>query len=262
MLLLLLNEMNECHQEIPEAEQAYLLDDLFDVKLGMIEDRYHPHTSEGSERVGFLSISSFINVPGKDARDWENALDQFNQIDESKLKKALHKQQEKKTAQKLKTRSVPLSYISENRLLQRADYLISMRGMPTGFSLYNTKLVNSGQYRLVASNHFVQLRPRTPEDIYVPYLHLMLDLLIQHHLQPRFDEKLKNLKSIGSTAYGVINPFSIRDLRGLKLHVFKDINKQKEIYEKFKIRYETFLEQSRAFHAYQQCMFFKLKISA
>ena len=260
MLLLLLDIKKDNRIEIPEAEQAYLLDDLFDIKLGMIEDRYHPQTAEGSEKVGFVSISSFIVVQSKDALSFQTSTDQFNQIDENKLNRSLNKQLEKKANQKTKKRSVPLSYISAQRLLQPNDYLISIRGMPTGFSLYHTKAIKSGQYRLVASNHFVQLRPRTPKDVYVPYLHLMLDLLVQYHLQPQFDEKLKYLKSSGSTAYGVINPFSIRDLRRMKLYVFKDIAQQQEIYDKYMNRYEHFLEESRAFHACQEDLFKKLKL--
>jgi len=260
MLLLIADLEDQFRDEIPKAEQAYLLDDLFDIKLGMIEDRYHPYTSEGSEKVGFLSISSFEDVDGKDAQEDETDEQQFNQIDEVKVKRSLEKQKEKKVTQNPKKQAVPLSYISENRLLQRNDYLISMRGFPTGFSLYNTKLINSGQYRLVASNHFVQLRPRTPEDVYVPYLHLLLDLLVQHHLLPSFKVKLEELKASGTTGYGVINPFSVRELRQMKLHLPKNKYIQKEIHDKYSERFKHYLKQVIFFKEYQSTMFKNLNI--
>jgi hypothetical protein len=100
--------------------------------------------------------------------------------------------------------------------------------MPRGFSMLNAPIGN--ELNVVATHQFICLRPRTKLiEVYLPYLHLVLDLFVEKDLKKLFDSKL--IKS--GDKYSVFNSVSIKEIRDMELTILKLVSGQKKVYDRF-----------------------------
>ena len=75
MLLLLF--LNPDTYKIPLGDFSCSLGDLFDVNIGIVEDRYQKQTKEGVD-VFVLNLKAFINNDSVKAAQFINRYDQYN----------------------------------------------------------------------------------------------------------------------------------------------------------------------------------------
>lgn len=201
--------------------KSYLIDDLFECNLGLNEANYGAFLKDG-KRVTYLKLSSFLddekerNLPIQDYNK-RNILDPvlfnamnnaaFNEINEGDK-----------------------THVPTKKLLQPSDFLISIRGRIKGYSMLPI-FESLGNNKLVCSNHFVHLKPRsfTLSDMYMPYLHLLLDILV----------KQMNMNFKESKGSNLTNSLKVDELRkfGINIH---NIEEQKKVFEEYEKRHIEF----------------------
>ena len=216
--------------------KSYLIDDLFECNLGLNEANYGTFSKDGN-RVTYLKLGSFIdddknmNLPIQDYNK-RNILDPRIFDEDSSETNEIN--------EKDKT-PVPIK-----KLLQPSDFLISIRGRIKGFSMLHTFESLGKNDRLVCSNHFIHLKPRNYiiSDMYMPYLHLLLDILVK-----QINMNFKEIKGSSST-----NSLKVDELReyGINLHinieeqqkkVFEEYEKRHIEFQQANLQYERFMNQ-------------------
>ena len=239
---------------IPETDTTDILDNLFDIRLGLIEDRYLHLTSDKKEPVYFITAKSFTNVPNtKDQLtfvyneweqlknldpDWTKAIENGNMLKEN---------QEKDLDESGKI-SERKGYIKENRLLQQHDFLISIRGEPRGYSML--KLDQLKRYNIVASHYFEKLTPRYPGKFNLEYLHIIMEQFAKHKLVDNFKYLQKESRKKGKS-YASFNSFSVEDLKDQKIEFHGQIEKQKEIAVLYREQFEKWHKQNLIFNQFE-----------
>ena len=121
MLLLLLNNLFE----MPKGDQNYRLRDLFEINIGLIEDKFNKMTIESMEEVMFINL--------KAAEDDNRQISKLTLIDYHTTNLIDYIELEKKNLP-IKIDSSKLG-VPDDRVLTSSDYLISIRGRPKGFSI-------------------------------------------------------------------------------------------------------------------------------
>jgi len=193
--------------------KSYQIDDLFECNLGLNEANYGAFLKNG-KRVTYLKLSSFLD----DEKERNLPIQDYNKrniLDPDKT-------------------PVPIK-----KLLQPSDILISIRGRIKGFSMLHTFESLGENDRLVCSNHFIHLKPRNYiiSDMYMPYLHLLLDILVK-----QINMNFKESKGGSST-----NSLKVDELReyGIKLHT--NIEEQEKVIEEYKKRHIEFQQANLQF---------------
>ena len=201
MLLLLLNNLFE----MPKGDQNYRLRDLFEINIGLIEDKFNKMTIESKEEVMFINL--------KAAEDDNRQISKLTLIDYHTTNLIDYIELEKKNLP-IKIDSSKLG-VPDDRVLTSSDYLISIRGRPKGFSI--SKSLDPNKRKLVASHHFIQIRPMALiSHMYVPYLHLLLDIILEVEVLQKFKDK-KEEEEIKGKKYSVFNSFKVNDFREIKI---------------------------------------------
>ena len=203
--------------------KSYQIDDLFECNLGLNEANYGAFLKDG-KRVTYLKLSSFLddekerNLPIQDYNK-RNILDPglfnamnnaaFNEINEGDK-----------------------THVPTKKLLQPSDFLISIRGRIKGYSMLHTFESLGENDRLVCSNHFIHLKPRsfTLSDMYMPYLHLLL-----HFLVKQININFKESKGGSST-----NSLKVDELREYGINLHTNIEEQKKVFEEYEKRHIEF----------------------
>lgn len=254
-----LNILLEC-PTIPAADKSDILENLFDIRLGLIEDRYLHLTKENKEPVYFITAKSFINVPNKKRDDifLFNSLEQLKKLDPHWTDLISNNELKKKNQEKDKDDNGNIdekkSYIKETRLLKNHDFLISIRGEPNGYSLLHVAEIK--KYNFVPSHYFVRLSPRYPENFHMEYLHLIIEQFIKHRLVDRFEKVRDKTKENEKKSYAVFNSFSIEELKGEKIKYHSSIEKQKEITAEYKKQFQKWHHQRLVFHQFENNIYY------
>lgn len=242
-------------QRIPSGNRLIALDDLFEINIGLMKDAYHPYiqAGEGKEqlRVLFITLGSFRKPPLQAAGSEGQPAGFFTKLEMDQLIESQKESGKESTAE---LRSIP-----SDRLLGPRDYLISLRGVPQGYSMLQWKTVQKENYLLAASNHFVQLRPRLTVNAFMPYLHLILDLIVEFHLRADFQRRVE--AHAGKT-YAGLNPFSVRSLRQLKIKLSDNPEIQEQEYKKFSGQYKKAIDAYQHLNKLKNKYFEKLHITA
>jgi hypothetical protein len=264
-------EVNEGQVEaskLPDCDKEYALESLFEVSMGLIPDRYHPRTRTNPDLVDFLRIGSFkLNDVEKDQLSLSK-YESRNIVDLDKLveqraedeQRALKRQRERDRLQMPEIRAAGAadesaegegdgkkSFIPEKKILTGDDYLFSIRGVPRGYSMNRSV---SGQHRLVASHHFIQVRPLPGVDLHIPFVHLVFDFIVEKVLTAKYSSKKKSLDGKGSTS-AVFNTVKVDEIRALKMRIPGDKNAQEQAYGLFIENYERYMEASLNYYVFK-----------
>jgi hypothetical protein len=247
MLLLLF--LNPDTYKIPVGDFSCLLGDLFDVNMGIIEDRYQKTTKDGSD-VYVLNLKAFTNNDSVRASQFINRYDQYNLLDFKKVLKSREELVENADAVKLDQEK---PFISEKKLLSKNDYLITIRGQPKGYSIlrsFESKEFKGRFPKIVSTNHFVRLRPKVVLDMHVPYLHLLLDSIVENQLRNLFEQKKANLPT--DKKYGVFNSFGVEELKEILIKFSRDVNQQIVTTELFEKNYQNYFNATIYFNEFKE----------
>ena len=255
MLLLNLPEYIIESERFPACDTKCSIASLFDVSMGLIEDRYHHGTKTNpDEWVDFLRIGSFkLNDEVKNAWNLSD-YERRNIVDVVEIKK----QKEKKLSAIAddKEGKVEKSFIHEKKILTKDDYLFSIRGIPKGYSMQRS--IEHKNMRLVASHHFIQVRPLPGVDLHIPFIHLLFDLIVEFKLNTKFN--VKNVASHEGTKYGVFNSFKIAEIREMEIHIPGNKQEQLMAYDLFIENYNKYMEASLNFNKFKNKITDKLII--
>jgi len=241
MLLLLLNNLFE----MPKGDQNYRLKDLFEINIGLIEDKFNKMTIESKEEVMFINL--------KAAEDDNRQISKLTIIDYHTTNLIDYIELEKKNLP-IKIDSSKLG-VPDDRVLTSSDYLISIRGRPKGFSV--SKSLDPNKRKLVASHHFIQIRPMAWTrniNMFVPYLHLLLDIILEVEVLQKFKDK-KDIEEIKGKKYSVFNSFKVNDFREIKINITTDVKLQKETYDNFIYQYNKFLNANLEFEKIKESLY-------
>ncbi len=198
---------------------TFTIGDLFEVFNGVLEDRHLPIVAETNSEINFIRVNSFSD---------SNALFDKQQLDEIQLGQV-------KKKENLFTNTNDRKPVNDKKVLIKEDYIIYTRGLPRGFSMLNAPIGN--ELNVVATHQFICLRPRTKLiEVYMPYLHLVLDLFVEKDLKELFDSKLiKN-----GDKYSVFNSVNIKEIKDMELTTLKLVSGQKKAYDRFCERKQEF----------------------
>jgi hypothetical protein len=203
--------------------KSYLIDDLFECNLGLNEANYGTFSKDGNI-VTYLKLGSFID----DDKNMNLPIQDYNKrnILEPGIFDENNNSETNEINEKDKT-PVPIK-----KLLQPSDFLISIRGRIKGFSMLHTFESLGENDRLVCSNHFIHLKPRsfTLSDMYMPYLHLLL-----HFLVKQININFKESKGGSST-----NSLKVDELREYRVNLHTNIDEQKKVFEEYEKRHIEF----------------------
>ena len=197
----------------------FLIGDLFEVFSGIVEENHIPILEETQEEVVFLRINSL--------KDQKFKYKRFELI-ESDRSKDLSNEQTKLSSTQKKT-------VKKSKILNKADYLIYTKGLPKGFSMLSNSISESK--KLVASHQFICLRPRLELiEVYLPYLHLVLDVFVEKKLNQIFKVK----EEIKGNKYGSFNSITIKEISKMELTILKSVDSQKKVFDQYnKIKEEV-----------------------
>jgi len=254
MLILMPRYMLDC-PTINVADKSDTLENLFDIGLGLIEDRFLHLTKEKKEPVYFLTAKSFVNVPNKTREDifLHNSLEQLNVCDPVLIKKIQSGEMATLNYEKDKDEKGNLNeqkgYIKESRLLQNHDFLISIRGEPKGYSLIG--LPEIGIYNFVTTNYFVRLSPRSPANFHMEYLHLIVNQFVKHKLVERFQALEDRVSGNKKKTYASFNSFSIEDLKLENISYHSSIKEQMDIMDEYKKQFDKWHLQRLVFNQFE-----------
>ena len=195
--------------------KSYQIDDLFECNLGLNEANYGAFLKDG-KRVTFLKLGSFMD----DDKNMNLPIQDYNK--RNILNPGLFA--EKNNAETNEINEKDKTPVPIKKLLQPTDFLISIRGRIKGFSMLNS--IESSE--LVCSNHFIHLKPRNYiiSDMYMPYLHLLLDCLVK---QINMDFRDKGSSST--------NSLKVDELRTYSINLHTNIEEQKKVTKEYEERH-------------------------
>jgi hypothetical protein len=205
--------------------KSYLIDDLFECNLGLNEANYGAFLKDG-KRVTYLKLSSFLD----DEKERNLPIQDYNK--RNVLNPGLFDEKNKAETNVLNKEGKPKPHVPIKKLLQPSDYLISIRGRIKGISMLH-KFESLGENdKLVCSNHFIHLKPRNfiLSDMYMPYLHLLLDILVK-----QMNMDFKESKGGSST-----NSLKVNDLEKYGINLHTNIEEQKKVFEEYEKRHIEF----------------------
>ena len=248
MLLLLANNLlvNNLF-DLPKGDQNYRLRDLFEINIGLIEDKFNKMTTESKEEVMFINLKASKDDNSQVSNLTINDYHTRNLIDYNELER----------------KNLPIindstkQGVPEDRVLTSSDYLISIRGRPKGFSL--SKSLDTNKRKLVASHHFIQIRPMALiSHMHVPYLHLLIDIILEMEVLEKFEE-IKKEEEIKGKNYSVFNSFKVNDFRDIKINITTDVKLQQDTYDKFINQYNIFLNANLEFEKMKESLYINIK---
>jgi|688.fasta_scaffold270838_3 hypothetical protein len=219
MLLLLLKSL------LPELENAIKtirLDDLFQIQTGLLEgpsiDYYTDEQFDKKSQLRILRMGSFNPVTRKlkSKKELDDADKRLNEF-------RIYREKDKKSRTKILAKEKRV--VAPNKILDEDDYVINTRSvgeMPiTGYSI--RKSSEEGDFKSLGqvsiSHHFIVLKPRKSSlPLFVPFLHLMLDVLVDKQLRKIAEDK------------GFLRS---KELRDLQFSIPINYEDQKKVFEKY-----------------------------
>lgn len=211
MVLLLLKEPPFLELE-EKVTRKFTVGDLFEIYNGVIEERHLPIMAETNSELNFIRINSFTE---NGVLHEKIRLRELQEIHTNKREDPSKKLPEKKP-------------INEKKILRNADYIIYTRGMPRGFSMLKSDI--GDDLNVVATHQFICLKPRTNIiEVYLPYLHLVMDLFVDRDLKNIYESKLK----LNGEKYGIFNSIGIKEIKDIEITILKLVDSQRKAYERY-----------------------------
>lgn len=251
-----LGENQDENKGIPKPDKVDRLDNLFDIRLGLIEDRYLHLTQDSEKPVHFITVKSFTDVPEKDKTQVLGAeLSQLKKLDPAWLERLNLQNENQKVEEKVVREIKKRVLVKPDSLLAKDDYLISVRGRPIGYSLLNVNELD--MYNFVPTHHFIRLRPLKTFTKNKLYAHLILDQLVKFELSVAFESKLKEDNS--SSSYSSFNSVKVEELRNISINYHSDELIQQQVYDLYASKYAEWLTQNLAFEQFQHDIYSSIK---
>jgi hypothetical protein len=254
LLSLLLLYLGDDSSKIPDPDKIARLEEIFDIRIGLVKDRYLERTKETGKRVHFINLKSFTDVRGKSKDPYIIGFEQWNPFDPywiNNLKdEALNSNQTFQNDSTAHDR-VP---VKDDKVLLKSDYLITIRGTPFGYSFLNNADVQ--KFAFVPTHHFIRLRPQDEDNLFLPYFHLLLDHLVEFGFAKEFnkdvDEKGKKMP------YAHLNSIKVEDLKAMQINYHSNFEDQQKVYENYREKYDKWQQSNLAFYQYQMNFFNKI----
>jgi hypothetical protein len=251
-----LDENQGDNNGIPRPDKMDTLENLFDIRLGLIEDRYLHLTQESESPVHFITVKSFTDVPEKDKTQVLGAeLSQLKKLDPSWLEKLKQQSENQRIEGKGIRDNKKRVLVKSDSILAKDDYLISVRGRPTGYSLLNVNEIET--HNFVPTHHFIRLRPLKTFTRNNLYAHLIMNQLVKFELSASFESKLADENS--NSSYASFNSVKVEELRNLSIKYHSDVVVQQQVYEMFASKYAEWFNQNLAFEQFQQDIYSSIK---
>ncbi len=147
--------------------------------------------------------------------------------------------------------------IKEEKILTKEDYILFCKGMVKGLSMFNSEnslieIAKSGYKGIIASNHFIVLRPDSSIKEHFPspyYLENIIDLVI-----PMMNEMIKNANYITISEIGKISiELPLPPLE-------KDLKKFEDIFKLWRDNRDLFIEAEKKLKIYNEAFAKQLKV--
>lgn len=252
LLLLLLGESQseEPFEDpgIPKTDKSNTLGNLFDIKLGLIQDRYLNISKDTGSPVHFINLKAFTDVQEKEKKIIKGAqLTQLNKLG-PKFLEEIQKSSQKgsKDSMQIRKNKKRLPVKTEN-LLTKEVFLITVRGMPIGYSLLNINELDT--FDFAATHHFIRLKALKSFTTNHSYAHLILNQLVKHDLCDSFENKINSDKS--RSEYASFNSVKVEDLKNVTINYHSDPAVQQQVYELFESKYKQWHYNNLAFENFQ-----------
>jgi len=251
MLLLLLTDDNNL---------TITLDNLFHISTGILEDKHERFIDLGDEqrKVWFLHMGDMLSDHG--LIDFENIEQNETRLLASRLRR------EKFLAtknRKIENKDVELIPLTSKKLIQPTDYLLCIRGIPTGYSVMRSlkklsKFPEFKNFAAAATHHFVIFKLRENyAHMNVEFVHLILDSIVKNDILELYNKKRKALEE---RRRGEVEPLispvvitSIREIKDILITIPKQIDRQEKLVnmhnelieeaEKLRDKANTYLEK-------------------
>lgn len=249
------NEQMDGSSSIPDPNESVDLASIFDIRIGLVKDRYLNRTRDSGEEVHFVTLKSFTNVTGKKEDGSLNEYFQLSQLDpywlQSLKNNALNSSSDLHSNRDEPER-IP---VKDDKVLKKEDYLITIRGMPFGYSLLNNSELET--LSLVPTHHLIRLRPLDGNGMYIPYFHLLLDHLVKFKFAKDFNRM--TTKNDGTKeSYAKMNSIKVDDLKKQIINYHSKMQDQKKVYESYVEQHTQWQKHNLAFQLYQMKFFNKI----
>jgi hypothetical protein len=214
------------------------LDNLFHISTGILEDKHERFIeSEGElQKIWFLHMGDMLSDDG--LIDFANLEYNESRLLASRLRREQFLTSNNRKVQKNTSELIPLT---SKKLIQPTDYLLCIRGVPTGYSVMRSlkNLPSSPAFKnftAAATHHFVIFRLR---DNYahmdVQFVHLLLDTIVKSDMVELYNKKRKALeeRKRGEDEPN-ISPVvitSIKEIKDFIIKIPKQIEKHRELIE-------------------------------
>jgi|LakMenE01Jun11ns_1017448.scaffolds.fasta_scaffold9724569_1 hypothetical protein len=251
MLLLLLTDDNNL---------TITLDNLFHISTGILEDKHERFIELGDEqrKVWFLHMGDMLSDDG--LIDFENIAQNESRLLASRLRR------EKFLASKnrqIENKNVELIPLTSKKLVQPTDYLLCIRGIPTGYSVMRSlkklsKFPEFKNFAAAATHHFVIFKLRENyAHMNVQFIHLILDSIVKNDMLELYNKKRKAIEERRRGEVELlISPVvitSIKEIKDILITIPKQIDRQEKLVnmhnelideaEKLRDKANTYLEK-------------------
>lgn len=227
MLLLLLTDENNL---------TITLDNLFHISTGILEDKHERFIDLGDEqrKVWFLHMGDMLSDQG--LIDFENIEQNETKLLASRLRR------EKSLSTKIRqieNKEIELISLTSKKLIQPTDYLLCIRGIPTGYSVMRSlknldKFPEFKNFAAAATHHFVIFKLRDNyAHMNVQFVHLILDSIVKNDMFELYNKKRKVLEE---RKRGEDDPnispvviTTIREIKDILITIPKQIDRQEKL---------------------------------
>lgn len=208
MLLL----VNPYLQVVPPADLSIKVRDLFDVYLGLVDNRFEYKGPDGEQLVQVRPSS--IEFSTKKLKTMGDLIEK---------EKLLHEKR-KAVADDV---SVTTKYLKDRSLfLMKNDLLVPLKGK-TQVLVFDQEIDDSLGFYLVPSHHFIVLRKREiHKQFYTPYLVLMIKLFLEKVGAENYSQKLEDVKG----EYGLFNTFNKKQIESFSIHLHSNQDDQHRLF--------------------------------
>lgn len=244
------NALKSTVSTVPAPDLHGCLEDVFEIRLGLVRDRHLRQTHAGVSPVYFAGPKIFYQPRPEEVNgqllSWEKQISlipEWRQEIESG----------KETREDAETTGTIKFPINDSHLLRMEDFLISTRGVPHGYPLYDIPEIR--EYPLVATHFFIRMRPHDPERFNIRYLHLLLDNLVRGPLlrefiskeeETRQDSGKLNTRQSGKErprkTYAAFNSVNKSDLQSRPFSYHSNRKDQDMVVESFLEHYRAYQE--------------------
>ena len=214
------------------------LDNLFHISTGILEDKHERFIELDGElqKVWFLHMGDMRSEDG--LIDFENLEYNESRLLASRLRREQFLASNKRKVEKNTTELLPLT---SKKLIQSTDYLLCIRGVPTGYSVMRSlkNLPSSPVFQnftAAATHHFVIFRLR---DNYahmdVQLIHLLLDTIVKIDLLDLYNKKRQAIedrkRNNDEPSMTPVVITSIREIKDIIIKIPKQIESHGKLIE-------------------------------